>query len=88
MFHPSKRSTNTGRIVIFANWGLLAGASRTTWAFARDRGLPGSDYLAYVNPRSQLPVRSIVLCVIIQLLLGLINIGSTVRSETPCSQDL
>ncbi|KAK6439601.1 hypothetical protein LTR95_004191 [Oleoguttula sp. CCFEE 5521] len=64
-------------IVIFANWGLLAGASRTTWAFARDRGLPASDYLAYVNPRSQLPVRSIILCIIIQLLLGLINIGST-----------
>lgn len=64
-------------IVIFANWGLMAGCSRTTWAFARDRGLPASNFLAYVSPRHQVPIRSIILCVIIQLLLGLINIGST-----------
>lgn len=64
-------------IVIFANWGLMAGCSRTTWAFARDRGLPASAYLAHVSPKHHLPIRSILLCVVIQLLLGLINIGST-----------
>lgn len=64
-------------IVIFANWGLMAGCSRTTWAFARDRGLPASSFLAHVSPKHHIPIRSIVLCVVIQLLLGLINIGST-----------
>lgn len=54
-------------IVIFANWGLMAGCSRTTWAFARDRGLPASKFVARVSPKYNLPVRSIILCVIIHL---------------------
>lgn len=64
-------------IVIMAHFGLMAGCSRTTWAFARDRGLPASDYLDHVNPSTQVPVRAVMLSVIIQVLLGLINIGSS-----------
>lgn len=63
-------------IIIFANWGLMAGCSRTTWAFARDRGLPGSRFLAEVGKTSQVPFRAIMLSVVIQMLLGLINIAS------------
>lgn len=33
---------------IFAAIGLLATASRMTWAFAREKGLPGYTYLARV----------------------------------------
>jgi amino acid transporter len=64
-------------IVIMAHFGLMAGCSRTAWAFARDRGLPASDYLSHVSTRSQVPFRAIMLSVVIQVLLGLINIGSS-----------
>jgi amino acid transporter len=63
-------------IVIMAHFGLMAGCSRTTWAFARDRGLPGSSFLDHVGEKSQVPFRAIILSVVIQVLLGLINIGS------------
>lgn len=36
-------------LVICASFGFLASSSRQTWAFARDKGLPFSDYLAYVR---------------------------------------
>ena len=64
-------------IVIFANWGLQAGCSRTTWAFARDRGLPASSFFSEVSKTNQVPFRAIMLSVVIQMLLGLINIGSS-----------
>lgn len=35
-------------LVISASFGFLASSSRQTWAFARDRGLPFSDFLAHV----------------------------------------
>ena len=37
-------------LVFFATIGLIATASRMTWAFARDYGLPGSHWLAKVLP--------------------------------------
>ncbi|KAK5115262.1 hypothetical protein LTR62_001462 [Meristemomyces frigidus] len=60
-----------------ATFGFLATASRQTWAFARDQGLPFSNYFAHINERLALPLRAIVLCSIIPCLIGLINIGST-----------
>ncbi|MCJ1299474.1 hypothetical protein MMC08_002266 [Hypocenomyce scalaris] len=65
-------------LVICASFGFLASSSRQTWAFARDRGLPYSDYLAYVNKRMAIPLRSIVFCASVTALIGLINVGSTV----------
>jgi len=38
-------------LVFFATIGLIATASRMTWAFARDNGLPGSRWLAKVCSR-------------------------------------
>lgn len=61
-----------------ATFGFLATASRQTFAFARDRGLPFSSYFAKVNRTLHIPLRAIVLCSIIPCLIGLINIGSTV----------
>ena len=41
----------------FANVGLLAAASRMCWSFARDRGLPGWNFLQYVScPEEITPV--------------------------------
>lgn len=36
-------------LVICATFGFLASASRQTWAFARDRGLPFSNFLSKVR---------------------------------------
>ncbi|MCJ1389919.1 hypothetical protein MMC18_002776 [Xylographa bjoerkii] len=65
-------------LVTCASFGFLASASRQTWAFARDRGLPFSTFLAHVDERSALPLRSVGFCAIFVALIGLINIGSTV----------
>ena len=64
--------------MIFANVGLLAAASRMLWAFAREKGLPGHKYLARVEPKTRLPIWAIVVTVVNNLLLSLIEIGSTV----------
>ena len=65
-------------MVICASFGFLAGASRQTWAFARDKGLPFSGFLSHVDKRTALPLRSIGFCAIIAAVIGLINIGSIV----------
>lgn len=36
-------------LVICATFGFLASASRQTWAFARDQGLPFSNFLSHVS---------------------------------------
>lgn len=36
-------------LVICATFGFLATSSRQTWAFARDRGMPFSDFLSHVR---------------------------------------
>ncbi|TVY19970.1 Choline transport protein [Lachnellula arida] len=64
--------------MIFANVGLLATASRMLWAFAREKGLPGHEYLARVEPRTKLPLWSIGVTVVINVLLSLIEIPSSV----------
>ncbi|ETI28184.1 hypothetical protein G647_00633 [Cladophialophora carrionii CBS 160.54] len=64
-------------LMIFATIAVLAAASRMTWAFARDNGLPGSRFISQVEPRTKLPLYSVALSVLITMLLGLINIGSS-----------
>ena len=64
-------------LVTCASFGFLATASRQTWAFARDRGLPFSGYLSYVG-KSALPLRSVFFCAALTAAICLINIGSTV----------
>lgn len=36
-------------LVICASFGFLASSSRLTWAFARDKGVPFSDFFAHVS---------------------------------------
>lgn len=40
-------------LVICATFGFLASASRQTWAFARDKGLPFSNFLSHVSNQSR-----------------------------------
>lgn len=39
-------------VAFFAVFGILASTSRLTWAFARDKGLPFSNFFAYVRKMS------------------------------------
>ncbi|KAF2198697.1 amino acid transporter [Delitschia confertaspora ATCC 74209] len=65
-------------MIIFATFGFLASASRQMWAFARDQGLPFSSIISKVDRRWSIPLYSIALTAIINSLLALINIGSSV----------
>ena len=64
--------------MIFANVGLVATSSRMLWAFARERAIPGHSYVARVDQRTRLPIWSILVTVVINVLLSLIEVGSTV----------
>ena len=62
-------------ILAFSSLGCVASVSRLTWAWARDGGLP--KWFAQVNPKHRLPIRAIWLALSLNILLSLINIGST-----------
>lgn len=58
--------------------GCVTAASRCVWAFARDGAIPGSGWFKKVNPSlDNIPLNSMMLCMVIELLLGLIYFGST-----------
>ncbi|KAK3045541.1 hypothetical protein LTR09_012884 [Extremus antarcticus] len=64
-------------LLVFANVAVLAATSRTTYAFARDNGLPFSSYIGHLHERTNLPLWALGLSVVVTMLLGLINIGSS-----------
>ncbi|KAF7718323.1 Choline transport protein [Penicillium ucsense] len=57
--------------------GITATASRMTWSFARDRGLPFSRWLMQVNGRTHVPVVAVTVVCGLACALTLIYIGST-----------
>ncbi|KAL9000493.1 MAG: hypothetical protein Q9169_000786 [Polycauliona sp. 2 TL-2023] len=54
----------------------VATCSRQLWSFARDKGVPFSDWLAYVSPTMHIPLRAILVSLCVSCLVSLINIGS------------
>jgi amino acid transporter len=64
-------------ITLFCSISVTVAASRTTWAFARDDAIPLSKVWAQINPRLGVPVWALILLTVIQMLLGLINLGSS-----------
>ncbi|KAK5730374.1 hypothetical protein LTR15_000311 [Elasticomyces elasticus] len=62
---------------MIALFGVFASVSRLTWAFARDNGLPYSEFFSRVHPTLHIPLNALGLVTIIAALLGLINIGNT-----------
>ena len=64
-------------ITVFCSISITVAASRCTWAFARDDAMPGSKLWAKVDKRLGVPVNALILVTVIQMLLGLINIGSS-----------
>lgn len=61
----------------FAAIGSLTAASRCTWAFSRDGGIPGSQWWRVVSPRYELPLNALALSTVACALLGLIYLGSS-----------
>ncbi|CAI7678880.1 unnamed protein product [Penicillium pancosmium] len=57
--------------------GITATASRMTWSFARDEGLPFSRFLKQVNHRTKIPIVSVSVVCGFAAALTLIYIGST-----------
>jgi choline transport protein len=69
-----------GAVVLVLTWACSAGittsASRMTWAFARDMGMPFSSILKRVDRRTKVPVIAVGVVVVLACLLSLIYIGS------------
>jgi choline transport protein len=67
-------------IVLILTWGAAAGittsASRMTWSFARDKGMPFSRYLSMVTKNSGIPVVAVSAVTIFAALLVLVYISS------------
>jgi choline transport protein len=73
-------SAMTSTIIVSASLatvGLSAAATRTLWAFARDKGPPASNWLSQLNEKSRIPTNALILITAILALLGLLNIAST-----------
>jgi len=62
---------------IFSVISVLATASRMLWAFSRENGVPYSRYISRVDPRTRLPLYAIGATCVFNILIALINIGST-----------
>lgn len=57
---------------------FFASASRQTFAFARDKGLPGYRWIGHVHPTLMIPLNAILVTYVFTVLLSLINLGSTI----------
>ncbi|KEY82867.1 GABA permease GabA [Aspergillus fumigatus] len=55
----------------------LASVTRLTWAFARDNGLPFSDFFVHIDRKHKIPIRALFLVATLVVLLSFIQIGST-----------
>ncbi|ETS87878.1 hypothetical protein PFICI_01706 [Pestalotiopsis fici W106-1] len=64
-------------IAATANVACVTSASRTAWAFARDKALPFDKVFCKVSKKHQVPSNCIILVTVIQVLLGFIYLGST-----------
>ena len=64
-------------LIVFATFSYVASASRQLWAFARDRAVPGWQYISIVDKRFHIPLYALGVTALINALLGLINIGSS-----------
>ncbi|OAL02849.1 amino acid transporter [Phaeosphaeriaceae sp. SRC1lsM3a] len=63
-------------IIFLALFNIFASVSRLVWVFARDNGLPFSNFFAYVHPTLHLPLNALLLIGTIVTCLSLIYIAS------------
>lgn len=65
-------------LIMMITASTMASASRQTFAFARDDGLPFAKWIGHVDGSRHIPVNSIIATCIFTIVVSLINIGSTV----------
>ncbi|KAH6886765.1 amino acid/polyamine transporter I [Thelonectria olida] len=58
--------------------GSITSASRLLYAMARDKGVFFSNYFNHINPKLEVPVRTIMLTFVFNALFGLLYLGPTV----------
>ncbi|KAF9634214.1 putative amino acid protein [Lasiodiplodia theobromae] len=64
-------------ITLFCSISITNAASRCTWAISRDDAVPGAALWSRVSTRFGVPIWALFLLTVVQMLLGLINLGST-----------
>ena len=64
-------------ITLFCSVSITVAASRCTWAFARDKAIPLHAVWAAVDEKHEAPIMALVLTTVVQMLLGLIYLGSS-----------
>ena len=64
-------------LALLCGIGCTTAASRCTWAFARDGAIPGSKLWMKVNHKLDVPLNAMMLSMVVQIILGLINFGSS-----------
>ena len=64
-------------LALLCGVGVTTASSRCTWAFARDGAIPGSKWWMKVNHRLDVPLNAMMLCMVVEIVLGLIYFGST-----------
>ncbi|KAF7595769.1 hypothetical protein BBP40_004900 [Aspergillus hancockii] len=64
-------------ITLLCSISITVAASRATWAIACDEAIPLAKVWSRVNPRLGVPLGSLVLVTIVQILLGLTNLRSS-----------
>ncbi|KAJ5762825.1 hypothetical protein N7533_001506 [Penicillium manginii] len=73
-------------VMIGINFFVIVGTnnagSRIVWSMARDKAFPYSEYLAQVSPRFGIPLRAIGFVVVVDLILGLIVLGSDLAFQS------
>ncbi|KAK5708144.1 hypothetical protein LTR97_000684 [Elasticomyces elasticus] len=68
-------------LIFFGGANFMASASRQTFAFARDGGLPFSRHIAKVSDRFSVPLVAVFLALAVPVLISLIDLGSTVAFQ-------
>ena len=64
-------------VTLFCSISITVAASRCTWAFARDKAIPLSRVWSKVDEKHGAPIWALVLTTLVQMLLGLIYLGSS-----------
>ena len=64
-------------LALLCGIGCTTASSRCTWAFARDGAIPGSKWWMKVNRNLDVPLNAMMLCAVVEVLLGLIYFGSS-----------
>lgn len=64
-------------LAIICGVGCTTASSRCAWAFARDGAIPGARLWMKVNHSLDVPLNAMMLCMVVEILMGLIYFGSS-----------